>query len=191
MTTNSRSTKKGGRPPKGGGTAKPMLNVDGKRVRDTVENRRKYGLPETGPVAHIKPQLPGKTEPMPKAAQTDDKPGETEAAIKAGMKGAPVAEKPPEKAPEAVQLDFIQVVAVANMFVTNQFPDYAMLPHEQEAIGKSLDGVIAKYFPALKDAGPEVALLLAVSTYVIRVFMPKTQIQSPPVPGPQKGEFVN
>jgi len=179
----TKSTKKGGRPPLHGGSAKPRIKgPDGKMYRDTVENRRRFGMAVDGVMAAA-PASPTGSKTIPE--------GQTTAPVGSGRIEAPIAsnenairEELSGNSPVTVAgkteeitptpINYAQVLAIVNVLIKNRFPGKEMLPMEQESIGMSLDAVIAKHFPFLKDAGPEMALTVAVLSYVLRVFLPKS-----------------
>lgn len=176
---NSRSTPKGGRPPKHGGTAKPQLNIKGRRYADTPANRKRFGLPLSGSDR----QVPGSKPPETPPAETKPAgPGDPFAANEAEVRrmlgaGGPVpgAASPGQPAqpvqPAEIQISYAEVVKVVNTFLTAYVAQYAMTAQEETAIGTALDAVIVKHFPALRNAGPEFALALALLGYVVRVFI--------------------
>jgi len=172
--TTGRSTKKGGRPPVRGGVAKPMLVIKGRKYRDTAANRLRFGLPVAG---DAKPPVPAPEAKPPVVAKptAEIPPGASdEAQVRASL-GMPEPSAPEAGAPAPViaepQVDYRQVVEIVDLFVGTKWPKAKMLDHERQAIGQAFDACIAKWFPALKTAGPEVALLVAVTAYGGRVWL--------------------
>lgn len=90
------------------------------------------------------------------------------------------------------QVSYAAVVKTVNAILSMQAPDYRMLPDEEQNIGQSLDLVVEKYAPTMKNAGPEFALTVAVVGYVVRILLakmkqpkPKTEAAYPP--GSERG----
>jgi hypothetical protein len=176
--TTGRSTAKGGRPPDRGGSAKPQLRIEGRRYADTPKNRKRFGLPVSG----VPSQPAGKAPSAPLEGQTAvSGPSEAfatnEAAVRLALTagqvpaGAAPGQAAPLAQPAEIVISYTEVVKIGNTFLTAYVAKYAMLPNEEIAIGQALDAVIAKHFPALRNAGPELALTIAVAGYAVRVFV--------------------
>lgn len=70
----------------------------------------------------------------------------------------------------APSISYSQVIHSINLYLTYKLPTYAMLPHEEQAIGEGLDLVIAKRWPGATQLGPEAALTVALMGYGLRVW---------------------
>lgn len=169
---------KGGRPRKDGVTAKPRLRdpKTGRMLKDTPDNRKRVGFVDGSQVDSSRPAESkngggGVTTPPTKTTAPLERGHEQGAAAVADSLGAgPEVKKAPDGKPTA-EVDYKAAVTIFDMIVSSQVPSAKMEPTELNTIGLSLDQVIAKRWPSLKQQGPEFALALALSGWLARILL--------------------
>ena len=185
-------SRKGGRPRKDGTPALTrIVGTNGKKIRVP----RSAAVAATASGLDVSAILTGDAPNKPSTASGEPGSGLGSVGAREALKTdiEPGSSSP---VPAVPQIEYGEVVAVANMIIAAKNPRWTMLPKEQQAIGAALDALIAKYFPDMKNAGVEVALILAVGAYVSRVIFttePERPVvdridAAPPVPPQSIGD---